>query len=58
MKPETRQTLIGVFGMSLVMVMALSEGFNGKVTITYFISIIAIVAPQALEDLPFTGGGK
>lgn len=51
MKPETRQTAIGVTGLTVVMVVALTEGFNGRVTIAYFLSIIGIIAPEALDQL-------
>jgi hypothetical protein len=52
MKSETRQTLIGVGGLSLVMAVALHEGFNGRVTLAYIAAVIAIVAPEALDKLP------
>lgn len=57
MNPETRQTLIGVVGMTAVQLMALWEGFNGRVTAVYFVSVVGVIAPQALDSLPFTGGG-
>lgn len=57
MNAETRQTLIGCFGLTIVMVMALSEGFNGRVTAAYFIAVIALVSPQALDKLPPAGSG-
>lgn len=53
MKAETRQTLIGVSGLTVVMVVALSEGFNGPVTVSYFAAVIALVAPEALDKIPF-----
>lgn len=52
MNPETRQTLIGVVGLSTVMVVALHEGYNGKVTAAYFTAVVALISPQALEDIP------
>lgn len=52
MKAETRQTLIGVSGLTVVMAVALHEGFDGRVTLAYFAAIVAIVAPEALERLP------
>jgi len=51
MKPETRQTLIGVAGLTVVFVVALTEGFNGRVTMTYAVAVVALISPQALEDL-------
>jgi hypothetical protein len=55
MKSKTRQTLIGVTGLTVVMAVALSEGFNGRVTLAYFAAVVAIVAPEALENFPFNG---
>ena len=49
MKSETRQTLIGVTGLTVVMAVALHEGFNGRVTMAYFAAVIAIVAPEMFE---------
>lgn len=57
MNPETRQTLIGVVGLSVVEIVALLEGFNGPVLAAYMASVVALVAPQALDQLPFTEGG-
>jgi len=57
MKPDTRQTMMGVFGLTLVEVVALTQGFNGTVTGTYFLAVIAIVAPQALQDMNVTFPG-
>lgn len=57
MNPKTRQSAIGVTGLTAVMAVALSEGFNGRVTTAYMVAVVAIVAPQALEDLPLLGGG-
>lgn len=50
MKPETRQTLIGVVGLSTVEAVALLEGFNGFVLTAYFGAVIALVAPEAIQD--------
>lgn len=58
MKPKTRQTFIGVTGLTAVMVMALHEGFNGRVTAAYFVAVVAIIAPEVVEELPILGGGK
>lgn len=52
MNPETRQTLIGVFGLTIVEVVALIEGFNGVVMSAYFAAVVALVAPEALDKLP------
>ena len=52
MDPETRQTLIAVIGLTLVEITALMEGFNGRVTAAYFVSVIAVVAPETLDRLP------
>jgi hypothetical protein len=50
MNAETRQTLIGVVGLSLVEAVALLEGFNGVVLTAYFAAVIALVSPKALEQ--------
>jgi len=49
MNPDTRQTLIGVSGLTAVMLMALYEGFNGRVTTVYFMAVTAQTAPAALD---------
>jgi len=58
-KPETRQTVIGVLGLTIVEVVALREGFNGAVTVSYFVAVIALAAPETLDRLPISisGGG-
>jgi hypothetical protein len=53
MNAETRQTLIAVAGLTVVQVVALHEGFNGRVTTAYFLSVLAVVAPETLDRLPF-----
>lgn len=58
MKSETRQTLIGVTGLTIVMTVALLEGFNGRVTGAYFAAVIALVSPEALERWEVTRGGS
>lgn len=50
MNPETRQTLIGVVGLSVVESVALIEGFNGFVLTAYFAAVIALMSPQALDE--------
>lgn len=57
MNPETRQTLIGVSGLTVVEIAALIEGFNGRVTMAFMVAVVALIAPQALEKLPMLGGG-
>jgi hypothetical protein len=52
MNPETRQTLIGVIGLSIVMAVALLQGAGAEVTIAYFAAVVALVSPQAAEDIP------
>lgn len=56
MNPETRQTLIGVVGLTVVEIVALQEGFNGAVLTAYMVSVIGLVAPQTLDKLPFNPG--
>jgi len=51
MKSQTRQTFIGVAGLTVVMVVALHEGFNGRVTAAYFTAVVALVSPEALDRL-------
>lgn len=56
MNAQTRQTFIGTVGLTTVMIVALIEGFNGRVTAAYFVSMVALVAPEALDQLPFARG--
>lgn len=49
MKPETRQTLIGVLSLTVVQIVALMEGFNGQVMAAYLVALVAMVAPEALD---------
>jgi len=53
MKSDTRQTVLGLVGLTAVQLVALHEGFNGRVATAYFISVIALVAPETLDQLPF-----
>lgn len=53
MDPSLRQTVIGVTSLTVVMLVALDQGFNSELTIAYFIAVIAIVAPETLDRLPF-----
>jgi len=57
MKAGTRQTLIACIGLTLVEIVALLEGFDGQVTTAYFAAILAVVAPEALDQLSGLGGG-
>jgi len=52
MNTDTRQTLIGVGGLTVVMIVALIEGFNGRVTMTYIVAVVGLVSPQALDKFP------
>jgi hypothetical protein len=58
MKSQTRQTLIGVTGLTAVMIVALLQGFNGEVTAVYFAAVVALVSPEALDRLKLASGGK
>jgi hypothetical protein len=58
MKSKTRQTLIGVTGLTVVMVVALLQGYNGEVTAVYFAAVIGLVSPEALDRLDLSSGGK
>jgi len=53
MNPETRQTLIGVSGLTFVMLVALTEGFNGRVTLAYFTAVGSLFASNLKEKLPY-----
>jgi hypothetical protein len=57
MKAQTRQTFIGVAGVTLVMIMALSQDVNGQVTAAYFAAVLGLVSPEALDRLNGSGGG-
>jgi len=57
MNPKTRQTLIGVSGLTVVEIVALLEHFNGQVTTVYFAAVLAVVAPEALDRLRIGSGG-
>lgn len=57
MQPQTRQTLIGVIGLTVVEVVALIEGYNGHVLLSYFVTVTGLVAPEVLEQLPVDFGG-
>jgi hypothetical protein len=57
MKPKTRQTLIGVAGITLVMIMALSQDVNGQVTAAYFAAVLGLVSPEALDRLNGSSAG-
>lgn len=54
MKPENRQTILGVFVLTVVVLVAMSEGMNGRVLMSYIAAIVALIAPQvAKEGLPW-----
>jgi hypothetical protein len=58
MNSKDRQTLIGVAGIVVIQVAALSQGFNGTVTLSSLAALVAILAPEALDRLPYaTDGG-
>lgn len=48
MNPETRQTLIGVTGMTFMMVAANSQGFNAAATVAYLAAVVIQVSPEVL----------
>jgi len=56
MESDTRQTLLGVAGLTAVMIVALLEGFNGRVTVAYFVSMLAMITPEALSQLDVSLG--
>jgi len=58
MNADTRQTLIGVTGMTIMAVTALLEGYNGRVTAAYLIAVVGIVSPQALDQINLSSGGQ
>jgi len=59
MNPETQQTIVGVLGLTVVFAVALLEGYNGRVTTAYAVAVMALVAPETLDKLPFTlRGGR
>lgn len=53
MNPETQQTIIGVLGLTVVFGVALLEGYNGRVTTAYAVAVVALVAPDQLNRLPW-----
>lgn len=53
MNGETRQTALGVGGLTIVYVVALMEGFDGTVATTYAIAVIGLISPSVLDRLPF-----
>jgi hypothetical protein len=58
MNSKTRQTLIGVAGIVVIQVAALTEGYNGTVTLASLAALVALIAPEALDRLPYaTDGG-
>lgn len=51
MKPQTRQTALGVAGLTIVFTVALTEGFNGRVATAYAMAVVGLIAPETLEGL-------
>jgi len=58
MNADTRQTLIGVTGMTIMAVAALVEGYNGTVATAYLLAVVGLVSPQALDRINLSGGGQ
>jgi len=56
MNADTRQTLIGVTGMTIMALTALLEGYNGTVATAYFVAVIGLVSPQALDRVNLSSG--
>jgi len=52
MNADTRPTLIGVTGMTVMAAVALLEGYNGRVTAAYLIGVVALISPKALNEVP------
>jgi len=57
MNPDTRQTLIGVLGITAVTVVGISQGLNGVLSTTALLAIVGLVSPQVLDRLPVGGKG-
>jgi len=57
MNPETRQTLIAIIGLTMVQMTTLARGFNGMVTMAYFVAVLAVITPEALDKLPTWSNG-
>lgn len=51
MDPETRQTVIGIICLTAVEIVALTEGFNGRVLTAYILAVILLITPEALDRL-------
>jgi len=51
MKPQTRQTMIAVVGLTAVEIVALTEGMNGRVLTAYFVAILAVTVPETLDKV-------
>jgi len=58
MNADTRQTLIGVTGMTIMALTALLEGYNGTVATAYFVAVIGLVSPQALDRVNLSRRGQ
>ena len=57
MDPETRQTLIAIIGLTMVQMTNLAKGYNGTVTMAYFVAVLAVITPEALDKLPTWSSG-
>jgi len=57
MNPETRQTLIAIIGLTMVQMTTLARGYNGMVTMAYFVAVLAVITPEALDKLPTWSNG-
>lgn len=56
MKPEHRERIIGAVCLTSVFLMALHEGFNGRVATTYALALLTLLAPKSLEEMaPWIG---
>jgi hypothetical protein len=51
MQAQTRQTSIGVVCLTAVEIVALLEGFNGRVVTVYVLAVILLITPEALDRL-------
>lgn len=58
MNGDTRQTLIGVTGMTIMALTALLEGYNGTVATAYLLAVVGLVSPQALDHINLSSGGQ
>jgi hypothetical protein len=52
MKPDTRQTSIGVVCITIISGVAVGQGLNGSLTAVALLCIVALITPEALDKLP------